>query len=451
MNRSLVYVIYNLLLPLALLVGFPRFVMKGLQRGGLARNFRQRLGLYQPEVKRRLARERNLWIHAVSVGEVLVAVKLIHELRRQDPGVGIVLSTTTTTGFRVAEEKTKDAADAVTVIHNPVDLPWITAAALRRIRPERLVLVEAEVWPNLVLQARRRGIPVVLVNARLSDRSERRFRKFGALTAPVFSLIDRVGAPFEIDVDRWAGLGVSLDRIELTGSVKFDETQGERPDFQVAELRNWLDQNGFPAKARILLAGSTHAGEEALIGRVFLRLRERFPDLAYVVVPRHAERAATVETDLREAGFAPVLKQPVRATNPESASPENGYPCWIANTTGELRAWYYLSDFVVVGKSLLGLGGQNPVEPVVAERPTIVGPHMENFRPIVADLVQAGGLIQLEEGTEAHLVAALEHLLCDPDAAANLANHGGAALARHRGAAARTATLILGSRSGFSA
>ncbi len=442
MNRFLVYLIYNLLLPVVLLVGFPRFVMKGLQRGGLARNFRQRLGLYQADLEAKLARSPStLWIHAVSVGEVLVALKIIRELRRERPDAGIVLSTTTTTGFRLAEEKTEPDREQVTVIHNPVDLPWITAAALRRIRPERLILVEAEVWPNLVLQTKKRGVPVILVNARLSDRSERRFRKFGALTRPVFSLIDRVGAPFEVDVDRWAGLGIKHRRITLTGSVKFDETPEDRPEAQVEELRGWLAGQDFPTAGRILLAGSTHAGEEALIGRAFLQMRERFPDLQYVVVPRHAERAGEVFADLRQAGFRPILRQPLKESPADE--PGEGVPCWIANTTGELRAWYFLSDLVVVGKSLRGRGGQNPVEPVVAGKPTIVGPHMQNFRPIVAALVQAGGLVQLEDDGEASLVEAFEHLLCDPDAAARLAENGITALAHHEGAAARTAALIL--------
>lgn len=451
MNRTLVFLIYNLLLPVVLLLGFPRFVMKGIQRGGLAKNFRQRLGIYRPEVKQKFSRPGNYWIHAVSVGEVLIALKIIRELRRERPEAGVVLSTTTTTGFRLAEEKTAPDREHVTVIHNPVDLPWITASALRRIRPERLILVEAEVWPNLVRQAKKRGIPVVLVNARLSDRSERRFRKFAALTQPVFSMLDCVGAPFEIDVDRWAGLGIPLDRISLTGSVKFDEARTEKPIDQIRELREWLQANGCPESGRMLLAGSTHAGEELLIGRALLQLRERFPDLHYVVVPRHAERAGQVVTDLIEAGFAPVLKKPL-GTDSAAPAPENsdnespGLPCWIANTTGELAAWYFLADFVVVGKSLRGRGGQNPVEPVVAGKPTVVGPYMQNFRPIVADLVQSGGLIQLEDDTETSLIRSLEHLLCDPNAAQRLASQGAASLARHEGAAARTVDLILGAR-----
>lgn len=444
MNRFFVYLIYNLLLPVVLILGFPRFVTKGLQRGGLARNFRQRLGLYRPETRERLGRPGNLWIHAVSVGEVLVALKLIDELRHARPDAGIVLSTTTTTGFALAEQKTAADRDRVTVIHNPVDLPWITRAALRLIRPERLILVEAEVWPNLVRQARGRNIPVVLVNARLSDRSERRFRSFGILTRPIFSQIDRAGVPFEGDIDRWAGLGIPRERITVTGSVKFDEAQADVPEAQIAGLRAWLLECGLPADARILLAGSTHAGEEALIAKSWLELRPRFPDLAYVVVPRHAERARSVVMDLQELGLRTCLKAPL-ANETTSEAPESDSdgipPVCIANTTGELRAWYHLANAVVIGKSLIGHGGQNPVEPIVAGCPVVVGPHMENFRAIVSDLRSREGILQIDDAGE--LTEALVTLLADDDRARDFLRRGREALDRHRGSTGRSLELIL--------
>lgn len=441
MNRLIVHLLYNLLLPVLLVAGFPRFVIKGLQRGGLARNFWQRLGFFRPETRDRLDRDDNIWIHAVSVGEVLVALKIVDEWLRQHPGTGVVLSTTTTTGFALAEEKTADQA-GVTVIHNPVDLPWVTAAVLRLVRPGRLILVEAEVWPNLVRQARARGVPVVLVNARLSDRSERRFRAFGSVTRVIFSQLDRVGAPYQADVARWAGLGVPAGRIAVTGSVKFDETLQDRPAEQIEALRSWLESAGMAPGSRILLAGSTHAGEEALIGRVWTELRRSFPDLVYVVVPRHAERAAAVVADLRQIGLRAVCKVPLSQSDggPAGENADSSPPVYVANTTGELRAWFYLADAVVIGKSLLGHGGQNPVEPIVAGKPVVVGPNMENFRPIVADLLACGGLVQID-GPE-KLRGALQALLADPAAAADLGRRGQEALGRHRGATRRTVEWI---------
>ncbi|MCB1207034.1 MAG: hypothetical protein KDN18_22465, partial [Verrucomicrobiae bacterium] len=220
MPRPLIYLLYNFLLPVALVLGLPSFLIKGLRRGGLARHFFQRLGFFSSETLSRFRGRKPLWIHAVSVGEVFLALKLIEALRETSPERPIVLSTTTTTGYRVAAEK---ESDLLTVIHNPVDLPWISWQVLRTIDPCALLLVEAEIWPNLVALAKRRGIPVLLANARLSPRSERRYRKARAFVAPVFSLLDGVTVPFGEDVTRWSGLGIDPETILVTGSVKFDQ------------------------------------------------------------------------------------------------------------------------------------------------------------------------------------------------------------------------------------
>lgn len=442
-----VYCLYNLLLPVVLILGFPGFILKGIRRGGLARGFWQRIGIFHSAVAARLRRGDNIWIHAVSVGEVMVAAKVIRGLLEADPDQAIVLSTTTTTGFRVAEEQ---AGERVTVIHNPIDLPFVVSRVIDRIRPRRLVLVEAEVWPNLVRQVRKRGVPVVLVNARLSERSERRYRRFGALTRTIFRMLDRVGVPFQEDIARWEALGVPPARIALTGSVKFDEAEGQsqRPDAQISALSGWLAECGVNGPRRILLAGSTHAGEEALIGRAYLALRECFPDLIYVVVPRHAERARQVVADLREAGCHPVLKKPLKGLEIEAGeSPASGtdsassFPrVYVANTTGELRAWFYLADVVVIGKSFEGRGGQNPIEPIVAGKPVIVGPHMNNFSAVVRNLVARRGIIQL--GGADQLAGAIDRLLESGEEAAAYPERGKEALRSHRGATARTVAMI---------
>lgn len=438
MNRFFVYLIYNCLLPLLLIAGFPRFLIKGWRRGGLTRNFAQRLGIFRPEIRERLSQPGNVWIHAVSVGEVLIALKLVKRLLAAKPGCRVVLSTTTSTGFALAEKEI--AGERVAVIHNPVDLPWVTRSVLRRIRPECLVLVEAEVWPNLVRQANAVGIPVVLVNARLSDRSERRFRACHFFTQPVFSLLSHVGVPFVGDIARWQSLGVAPERITVTGSVKFDEDPASRPEAQVAELREWLRTVcRFPENSRVLLAASTHSGEEALIARSWVELRPKFPGLALVIVPRHAERAREVDADLRSLGLATKMKVPLSSLGGSAAS--DTIPVAIANTTGELRAWFYLADVVVIGKSLLGHGGQNPVEAIFAGKPVVTGPNMENFRSVVDDLLARDGLIQLSD--PAGLPDALSRLLADSAEAADMAQRGLDALTSHRGATERSSDLIL--------
>lgn len=437
MPRAAVYLLYNLLLPIALLVGFPSFIVKGIRRGGLARNFRQRFGRFRPGTLRKLEGENPLWVHAVSVGEIFLALKIIGALHDRAPDLPVVLSTTTTTGFAVANER---ASGRLTVIHNPVDLPLVVSRVVRALRPAALVLVEAEVWPNLVRRLGREGVPVILANARLSPRSERRYRKFRSLVEPIFSQLDAVTVPFEADRARWASLGVPAERITTMGSVKFDDASLSGAAGETGKnLGDWLERTGLPPDARLLLGGSTHPGEELLLAETAAQLRETIPDLALVIVPRHAERGPEIAAELRARGYPAILRDAPRDGVPDDTDPLALVR--IANTTGELRAWFHLAEVVVIGKSLRAEGGQNPVEPILAGKPVVVGPGMQNFSDVVADLVAARGIRQV--ASEEELLPALRELLENPEASRAMAGRGASAMERHRGAARRTADFLV--------
>jgi 3-deoxy-D-manno-octulosonic-acid transferase len=335
------------------------------------------------------------------------------------------------------------------VIHNPVDLPAVVSRVLDLIQPKTIVLVESEIWPNLLAAAGKRDIPVKLANARLSPRSGRRYAKFRSLVEPIFSQLDAVSVPFEIDRPRWSALGIPAERIEVLGSVKFDQAGGnEISDQKVAEIRKWLALTGFPEGARILLAGSTHDGEEKLIATVFSQLREKQPDLALVIVPRHAERAAEIVARLSAQGFTTLLKAgPNRVEALTQQGPvDTANHVWVANTTGELRAWFHLASVVIIGKSFCGEGGQNPVEPILAGRPVVVGPNMQNFAEVMDDLNAVRGILQLKSPDE--LFEALVKTFEDEAGSKAMAERGTEAMARHLGAAERTARFILGDSSG---
>ncbi|MCF6313202.1 MAG: 3-deoxy-D-manno-octulosonic acid transferase [Verrucomicrobiales bacterium] len=430
--------IYNLLLPVALLLGLPGYLIKAIRRGGARDNFSQRFGRYDGallELWRQDQEAARIWIHAVSVGEVLVGMKVIHALLEENAQQQIVLSTTTPTGYRLAKA---ECPAAVQVIYNPVDLPWVVCGALDRIRPQKIILIEAELWPNLAYQAKRRGVQLSLVNARLSERSERRFRKFTTLTGPIFGMLDVVCVQFERDVERWMGLGIEREKIHLVGSIKYDEQEEQAPSGQMAELRELLQALGIGSDQPVLLAGSTHAGEEALIGRVYQQLQKQFPDLLYIVVPRHVERAAEVVRDLEAIGLSVSLRSNCDSEQ-EELSEGN---CLLVDTTGELRAWYHLASLVVVGKSFLGKGGQNPVEPIMAGKPVIVGPNMGNFTAVMQQLLQQRGLVQVEGAED--LLAAAKDVLSDQEEAALMAKRALVALDQHRGAARRTVKVLGG-------
>ena len=406
----------------------PGFLRRMLRRGNFREHFAQRLGRFDAAERERFADGRWLWIHSISVGETLLALKLAREIRTQAPEFRIALSVTTSTGFALAQES---ACDWLAVLYNPIDAPRCVRATLDLIRPQRVLLIEGEVWPNLVAECCVRNIPVALVNARLSPRSERRLRAARRWVEPIFRLLDMVTVPEPADVARWMSLGVLRERIQVTGSIKFDAIGG--PDAsRVAEFRALLAGLRVKDDARLLLGGSTWAPEEKVLAEMFLRLRTEFPDLFLVLVPRHIERTAEILRTL-----APLPLRVARRTAPE--------PCdvLLVDTTGELRDWYALASVVFVGKSLPGVaqsGGQNPAEPAVLGKPVLFGPQMENFASIVEHLVHHGAARTVADAAE--LERELATLLRDPAACEAMGAAGCAALGSHAGATARTVRLL---------
>jgi 3-deoxy-D-manno-octulosonic-acid transferase len=430
MPKKLSLLLYNLLLPLGLVLMLPGALRKMRLRGGRWQDLAQRIGVLPKEKRAALASlpagENRLWMHAVSVGEVGIATKLIQRLLKERPHAGLVLTTTTPTGHALAEEFAAKQSGRVVVLYSPIDLLPVGHRFLDLVRPAQIVLVEAEVWPNLVALAKREGIPVSLVNARLSARSERRFRRFGSLIRPVFGMLDQVLVQEPEDAPRFAALGVRAERIHHTGSIKFDPQGAAPPAAQVEELRGVLAQAGITAERPVLLAASTHAGEEALIGGVFKNLRAEFPSLACLIVPRHVERAEQVAADLRALGLEPQRRSHITGST----------DCLIIDTTGELRAWQSLATAVVIGKSFLAEGGQNPAEAVMARKPVLFGPHMENFEALVDLLLRHQGALQVPD--MARLEVKLRELLRDPAARDQLGANGQASLRAHEGATERT-------------
>ncbi len=416
--------LYNLLFPFALLLFLPGYVLKMLRRGNYRAKFGQRLGHYDRTTRIRLSGDRHTWVHAVSVGEVMLALKLVAKMKPHEPALRIALTTTTTTGFALA---TRDAPDWLEVLYTPLDFWPVIRRAFNLIRPTRIILVEAEVWPNLAALSHRRRIPLALVNARLSPRSEGRFRRFSTIVRPIFAQLDLVCVQEPEDVARWESLGVAAARIEVVGSIKFDPVV-EAPLSQ--RPRAFLDQIGVAATRPILLAASTHAGEEEILARVFQRLRPEFPDLFLLIAPRHVERSKEIERTLG------ALDLPVIFRSTASGSGD----VLLLDTTGELRDWFAVATIVFIGKSLNAHGGQNPVEAIVADRPVIFGPHMENFARIAERLLKNDGAVQA--GDETALTNAAAALLRDETKRARLAEHARAVLAPHRGATERTAALL---------
>lgn len=424
---------YNLFFALALGLSAPYYFLRLVRRGDWRRDFGERFGRYGSRIKVAVTNRHVLWLHAVSVGEVNLCLQLIRALEPRVPNLKLVVSTTTTTGRAELEKR---LPPHISVIYYPVDLRRCVSRALKTLHPEAVVLVEAEIWPNLLWGLRARRIPVFLVNARLSDKSYRRYRRFRFLFRSLFASFAGVSAQTAADVRRLIELGCRPEAVHLVGSLKYEAVQvEERPRLDTAAL---LRQIGVPPGAPILLGGSTHAGEEALLAEVFQRLRPRFPDLFLVLVPRHFERGKQVGEALAQRGLRFIYRREITAA---TCLPERAVDALVVNTTGELKEFYREATVVFVGKSLTAAGGQNPIEPAALGRAVVFGPNMQNFAAIAEAFIREGGAVQVRDLAE--LEATVAGLLADPTRRAQLGEAARRVVRTQAGALERTVEMIV--------
>ncbi len=430
--------LYNILFGIGYLLLVPGFLLRMLRRGGYRRHFRQRFGRYGAMTVAKMAgdpaAERPIWIHAVSVGEVYVARQVMHALRAKRPGTRFVLSTTSSTGWREAEKRLR-AEDVL--IYNPLDFPFCVRRALAAIRPRAFILTESEIWPNLIRACGQQGIPVFLINARISDRSAPRYRRLRGWFGPVLRAFRLLLAQSELDRQRLLDAGADPARVVVTGSIKFDVAQRDPAKAQqAAALLNQLDMG---ADRTVLLGGSTWPGEEDVLLGIYRRLLPRYPALRLVLVPRHFERGDAVAAAIAKAGFTCLRKNLLDAGVEPAAT--GAQAVLLVNTTGEMMGFYAQAEVVFVGKSLCEHGAQNMIEPCLCGKATLVGPYTENFRPVMADLLEARALLQVPDA--AALEREIEGLLADPARRAELGQRAAAAVQRRRGVIGRCADLLL--------
>ena len=414
MKELAILFIYRALLPLLFLLAFPGWVVKMLRRGGFGTALNERVGIYTTGAE--FEPTGAVHLNAVSVGETVLALKLLREWQLEYPGTRFVLATGTSTGHDLA---TRTAVPGLRVTYSPLDFPWMIRSYLRRFEPSQVILIEGEIWPNFLRITAKRGIPVSLANARVSPGSAKRFLKAAPLLRPFFCRLSTVCIQEEDHRSLWETLGVSPERIHLTGSLKFDPQSAAAPP-QRDDFSEMLA--AFGSGRPIVLAASTFAGEETLItSAVLLAHANALP----VIVPRHSERRGEVFETLSKAGFHPILRSAFRPP----LSKENNV--LIIDTTGELATWTSHADVVVIGKSFLSTGGQNPAEAIIARKPLVFGPHMENFQPIATQLIEAGAAI-VANG-EVELIQAIRSAL-DPARSSILSENAMDVLAHHEGA-----------------
>lgn len=407
--RLLYSAAFLLLLPFVLL----RLAWRGRRNPAYRARWQQRLGYYDPALRL----DEPVWVHAVSVGEVGAAAPLIRALRERFPYAPVLVTTTTPTGY---DTVTRQFGETVQHVYFPYDLPWIVRRFLRRFKPRMLLLMETELWPNVIHEARRAALPVVLVNGRMSERSARRYRWLKGFTARMLGALTRVAAQTAADAERLRGLGAPADRISITGSLKFDVHLPASVFEEGAAIRRELGIN-----RPILMAGSTRPGEEEVLLDVRARLTGQFPDLLLVVAPRHPERFEQIAEHCRKAGLTLARRAAGDACGVEVA-------VYLVDTMGELLKFYAAADVAFVGGSLAPFGGQNVLEPAALGVPIVTGPHLFNFEEIAAKLRQSGALVVGNDA--AGLATSIAHWLGDSDARDTAGRAGSDIVSANKGA-----------------
>jgi len=424
--------LYNVLFLIFFWCSAPYYFLKMRRREGWKAGFGERFARYAPELKERLAGRAVIWLHAVSMGEVGVCLQLISALEKRLPGAQILVSTTTSTGM---EELRRRLPASIQRVYYPIDFPRYVRRALDTFRPAAVILVEAELWPNFLWQTTDRAIPLFLVNARISDRSFAGYKRFGFVFRPIFAKFRGVGCQQESDAKKLLELGFGANAVQVTGNLKFDAAQpNQRPPLDAREILRGL---GVEDDAPVLVAGSTHAGEEALLAEMLLRLRKIYPKLFLVLVPRHFERTGTVSQELGARGVTFALRSDLAENKP----PPKGAQCLLVNTNGELRFFYEVASVVFVGKSLTAAGGQNPIEPAALGKAVVFGPNMQNFKSIVRAYTAEEAVAQVQNAEELERV--LKELLGDASRRETLGARALAVTKKNFGATMRTADLIL--------
>lgn len=431
MVLEMLYFLYDiawvLALPFILLAALTRTMRGKRRREGIG----ERLGAIAPEKLAPLAGQEVVWVHAVSVGETIAAKPLLAAIRKRFPGHGIVLSNVTETGHEIAA----GLADIDLAIYFPFDISFIVARTLRALKPSCIVIVETEIWPNLLRAARRAGVPVMLANGRISDRSFKGYTRFSRALRRVFPDFAALCMQSTEDARRIVAMGASSATVHVAGNLKYDIPFQQPAPETKQELRK---KYSLPAGLPVFIAASTHHGEEEQVADAFRKLIAEGVTVSLVLVPRHPERAEEVSAILAARGI------PFRLRSALGAGPAalREGEALLVDTIGEMMDLYGASDLAFVGGSFVPVGGHNVLEPVSRGLPVLFGPHMHNFREISGLLLERNGAIQVADG--AQLAQVLRSLLAEPSRCRRLAENGAGLLAENTGATERHLEIMAG-------
>jgi 3-deoxy-D-manno-octulosonic-acid transferase len=425
-------VVYSSLLLAVLVVGAPYWLVRMATSGRYRAGLRGRLGFVPVELRAAVGGQRVIWVHAVSVGEVMAATQLIRELKAALPGWVVAVSTTTETGQRLA----KDRLAGSPVFYLPLDFKFAVRRYLRVLQPKMLVLMESELWPRLIEECAKGSVPVAVVNARVSDRSFPRYMRLRRLWRPFFEMISLFLAQSKETAERLVKIGAPMERVKVTGNLKYDVRVGTE-----SALTKMLREK-LPVGARVVVCGSTLEGEEKILLEAWPALLAKEPNAVLVLAPRHPDRFSAVAGMVSANNFRLVRASEFREENVGKLTTlaVDAGSIFLLDTIGDLASMYGLGSVAFVGGSLVSAGGHNPLEPAQFGVPVVMGPSFQNFRNIVQTMLDANALrivSAMDVGAE------LTMLLQSAEDATALGERGRAVFEAQAGATARTVQLLM--------
>ncbi len=421
--------LYNTLLTLALILSSPFFAFKIITTSYYRRGFSQRLGIGHKDVRKKVGDEKPLWIHAASVGEVLGSLPIIEGIRQTNPELPILLSTMTATGNDMAKKR---ASDVKAITFFPLDHPWVVRRAISRVNPRAFLMAETEIWPNFLMELGRRGIPAMLFNGRISTRSFQWYKRFRCFFASPLATISAFCMQSSLDAQRIVEMGANPEKVTVNGNVKFDQLP---PEITQKEKEALLQTLGLHAGQPILIAGSTHRGEEEFMLKVLQRLSPEYPDLVLILAPRYLERVREVEVLLEREKIPWKRKSQLHAKGDRE-----GAVIILLDTLGELSKLYSLGSLIFVGGSLVNVGGHNILEPLFFKKPVFFGPYMDHFREISNEVLTRGAGFQIREVEE--MVFHAKNLLEDASLMSTMGKCGFEIIRDNKGATSKTLETI---------
>jgi len=423
--------LYNIILTIGITVGIPLIIPIILLSEKRRKTFLQRLGVRRLPENILFKRDKPIWIHALSVGEVFSSVPLVMKLKERFKDKRIVFSASTKTGFEIANKLFKKNVDSIFFF--PFDLLFSVKYITGKIDPAIVIIVESDIWPNFLFEMKKRHVPVILINARLSNRSFKGYKRFSFIFNKLFLSFAKICTQSIEDTRRFMLLGIPSNMISTTGNIKFDQLYDPVSEKEIELLKQSM--HIYQPVKKILMAGSTHEGEESILIDAFSRIRKNFADTVLVVVPRNPERARSVLKLCKSAGLFSILMKDFK-----NIDKDEKFDVIIVDVIGILKRLYAIADVAFVGGSLVDLGGHNPLEPSAFSKPIIFGQDMSAFAHISQMLVDSGGAVQVENANS--LYETIADILSDNDKARNMGEKAFRVFNANKGAVEKTLKVI---------